>query len=107
MIYLNPFSRAFIIRKFDQLFQRVIGRRRVINVSSLLLILLLSHQTDILGQITNFTKTDGLTSLIITCTYVDSKGIVWIGTNNGLNAYTGSKWYSITSIEDKKTGTPP
>ena len=79
---------------------------RIFNFVSLLLVLLLSHQTNVLGQITSFTKNDGLTSLIVTCTYVDSKGIVWIGTNNGLNAYTGSKWYAITAIEDKKTGKP-
>jgi len=106
MIYLNPFSRTFIFEKFNQLFQRGIRWRRNFNFSSLLLVLMLSHQTDVNVQITNFTKNDGLTSLIVTCTYVDSKGIVWIGTNNGLNAYTGSKWYSITSIEDKKTGKP-
>lgn len=56
------------------------------------------------GQVKNFTKNDGLTSLVITCSYVDSKGIVWMGTHDGLNAYTGSKWYAITSIEDSKTG---
>lgn len=56
------------------------------------------------SQIKNITKNDGLTSLVITCTYVDSKGIVWMGTLDGLNAYTGSHWYAITSIEDSKTG---
>lgn len=59
-----------------------------------------------IGQVKNITKDEGLTSITVTCTYVDSKGIVWIGTNDGLNAYAGSKWYSITSIEDTKTGKP-
>ncbi len=45
------------------------------------------------SQIKNITKDNGLTSSVITCTHIDSKGIVWIGTNDGLNAYAGSKWY--------------
>ncbi len=57
-------------------------------------------------QISTYTKDDGLTSFVITCTYVDAKGIVWLGTNNGLNAYASGKWYAITSIEDSKTGKP-
>lgn len=69
-----------------------------------LLVLLLISQHYIYGQIKNISKNEGLTSLIVTCTFVDSKGIVWIGTNNGLNAYTGTKWYSITSIEDNTSG---
>ena len=56
------------------------------------------------GQVFNYTRADGLTSSVITCTYVDAKGIVWLGTNNGLNAYASGKWYAITSIEDSKTG---
>ena len=62
------------------------------------------NNVDLFAQIKNITRDDGLTSLIITCTHVDSKGVVWIGTNNGLNAYAGSKLYAITSIEDNKTG---
>lgn len=58
------------------------------------------------SQVKNITKNDGLTSLVITCSYVDSKGIVWIGTQDGLNAFAGSKWYAIPSIEDSKTGKP-
>jgi len=106
MIYLFSILRKYVSGNFSRLPGNPLGRMRVFNFISLLLVLLLSHQTDILGQITNFTKNDGLTSLIVTCTYVDSKGIVWIGTNNGLNAYTGSKWYAITSIEDNKSGKP-
>ena len=55
-------------------------------------------------QFSVFTKKDGLTSVSVTATLVDSKGIVWIGTDNGLNAYANSQWYAIKSIEDNKTG---
>lgn len=68
-----------------------------------ILIALVWH-TKSISQIKNFTKDNGLTSSVISCTHIDAKGIVWIGTNDGLNAYAGSKWYSITSIEDSKTG---
>jgi len=106
MIYLTSFLRAFIIRKIVQFPQRFSRRIRIFSFVSLWMVLILFHETELLGQITNFTKNDGLTSLIVSCTYVDSKGIVWIGTNNGLNAYTGTKWYAITSIENNKTGKP-
>ncbi len=54
-------------------------------------------------QITTFSKENGLTSQLINTTLVDSKGIVWAGSANGLNAYTGSKWYAIKSIEKKNS----
>jgi len=52
------------------------------------------------------TKKDGLTSSEVTVTLVDSKGVVWIGTSNGLTAYSGSKWYALKNIEDSKSGKP-
>lgn len=51
-------------------------------------------------KIRTFTKNDGLTSFPVTTTFVDSKGVVWVGTNDGLNAYTGTNWYAIKQIED-------
>ncbi len=54
----------------------------------------------------SYTKKDGLTSSEITVTLADSRGVVWIGTSNGLAAFSGSKWYALKSIEDKKTGNP-
>jgi ligand-binding sensor domain-containing protein len=55
--------------------------------------------------ITNYSKENNdLTSNEVTTTLVDSKGIVWIGTNRGLNAYTGSGWQSIGGIENQSTG---
>ncbi len=38
----------------------------------------------------NLTIKDGLTSNIITCIYQDSKGYMWIGTQDGLNKYNGN-----------------
>lgn len=38
----------------------------------------------------NLTTKDGLTSNIITCIYQDSKGYMWIGTQDGLNKYNGN-----------------
>lgn len=49
----------------------------------------------------SYTKDNELTSGEITTTFIDSKGIVWVGTNKGLNAFTGSKWYPISHIETK------
>jgi len=52
------------------------------------------------------TKKDGLTSSEVTVTLLDSRGIVWIGTSNGLTAYSASTWYAIKSIEDSESGKP-
>lgn len=54
--------------------------------------------------ILNYTKENGLTSNEITKTLVDSKGIVWIGTNRGLDVFKGNGWSSISAIEDQATG---
>ena len=35
-------------------------------------------------NITNYTTKEGLPSNLITCLFVDSKGCLFIGTNNGL-----------------------
>ncbi|MEE4260237.1 MAG: two-component regulator propeller domain-containing protein [Bacteroidales bacterium] len=90
MIYLLHFIKTGVFFKFK-------------CFTGLLLITVFS-QFHLYSQINNITKEDGLTSLNVTCSYVDSKGIVWIGTSDGLNAYAGSKWYAITSIEDSKLG---
>ncbi len=57
-------------------------------------------------HIDTFTKKEGLTSTIITTTLIDSKGIVWLGTDNGLNAFVNSQLHPIKSIEDNQTGKP-
>ena len=55
-------------------------------------------------QLVNFSKDDVLTSNQITCYLADSKGLVWLGTENGLNAYSSGKWYAIKSITNGQTG---
>ncbi len=50
--------------------------------------------------IINYSKANGLTSNDITTTFVDSRGIVWLGTNRGLNAFTGTTWHKISHIEN-------
>lgn len=57
-------------------------------------------------DIVTFTKDDGLTSVQVTACLADSKGIVWFGTNYGLNVYTSNEWIPIKSIQDDKTGNP-
>lgn len=39
-----------------------------------------------------FTQTNGLSHNYITCLFQDSKGFLWIGTQNGLNRYDGYKF---------------
>ncbi|HEY9115138.1 MAG TPA: two-component regulator propeller domain-containing protein [Bacteroidales bacterium] len=56
------------------------------------------------NQLENFTKDNVLTSNQITCYLVDSKGLVWIGTESGLNAYSAGKWYPIKAITNNQTG---
>lgn len=55
-------------------------------------------------KLENFTKDNVLTSNQITCYLVDSKGLVWVGTENGLNAYSAGKWYPIKAISNDRTG---
>ncbi len=48
----------------------------------------------------NFSKGNGLTSNSILVTKVDSKGVLWVGTVNGVSAYTSTGWVQIKSISD-------
>jgi len=50
-------------------------------------------------QYTRLTASDGLSSNFIQCILQDRSGIIWIGTNNGLNRYDGSGFiqYSVLS----------
>lgn len=38
----------------------------------------------------NITMKNGLSSNVITCIFQDSKGYIWIGTEDGLNQYDGN-----------------
>ena len=50
-------------------------------------------------QYTRLTASDGLSSNFIQCILQDRSGIIWVGTNNGLNRYDGSGFiqYSVLS----------
>ena len=50
-------------------------------------------------QYTRLTASDGLSSNFVQCILQDKTGIIWIGTNNGLNRYDGSRFiqYSVLS----------
>lgn len=52
------------------------------------------------SRINTFTRSNGLTSNTIVTTKMDSKGVVWIGTSNGVSAYVGDNWVEIKSISD-------
>src|SRR5215510_1195493 len=66
---------------------------------SLLLPLLLFCWLLSFGQDNEFTfshigEKDGLSNGVINCFLKDSRGILWIGTNNGLNRFDGSNFYT-------------
>lgn len=49
-------------------------------------------------DIVSYTKNSGLPSSSIYATLVDSKGVVWLGTGNGVCAFSGGKLTSIKNI---------
>ncbi len=51
-----------------------------------------------------YNKKSGLTSSEITVTLVDSRGVVWFGTSNGLSAFSGQKWYPVKNIQVEEPG---
>lgn len=56
----------------------------------------------------NITMKNGLSSNVITCIFQDSKGYIWIGTEDGLNQYDGNmvKGYNYkNSTEDSLSST--
>jgi ligand-binding sensor domain-containing protein len=55
--------------------------------------------TNAQNNFTSYSKEEGLSSSTILFTFLDSKGIIWAATNNGINAFTGKNWVSINSIE--------
>ncbi|MCF6171168.1 MAG: hypothetical protein L3J66_09350 [Bacteroidales bacterium] len=77
-------------------------------ITRLILLLLCATCSNLTAQehLQSYTKKDGLTSSEITVTLVDSRGVVWLGTSNGLTAFSASKWYAIKNIEDKESGKP-
>jgi ligand-binding sensor domain-containing protein/signal transduction histidine kinase len=51
------------------------------------------------GEVTIFSKTNGLPSDSILSLYVDSAGVLWAGTSGGLARYEDSRWTSYTTAQ--------
>jgi len=51
----------------------------------------------------HLTEKDGLSYNIVNCFLKDSRGMLWIGTYNGLNRYDGAHFYVFRSGPDKNT----
>ncbi|MBK8548988.1 MAG: histidine kinase [Saprospiraceae bacterium] len=61
----------------------------------------LGQQPDIVFH--HITQKDGLSYNIINCFLKDSRGILWIGTYNGLNKYDGAHFYTFHGGPNKNT----
>jgi len=72
------------------------------NKILLLLLCVFTYCAQGQDKIQTYTKSNGLTSSTITFTFLDSQGIVWAASNQGVNAFTGKKWVAIKSITDRK-----
>ena len=65
---------------------------------------LLLHKTNAQEQqytFNNLNEKDGLRNNIVFSFLKDSHGIMWIGTQNGLNRFDGSHFYSFKKKNDK------
>ncbi|MBX3257869.1 MAG: histidine kinase [Chitinophagaceae bacterium] len=51
-------------------------------------------------KITTYTESDGLSSSIVRCVMQDSRGILWVGTPDGLNTYDG---YTFNTLRKSST----
>lgn len=51
-------------------------------------------------EFNTYTKNNGLTSNTILTSIVDSKGIVWLGTADGVSAFVNNSWVGVKSISD-------
>ncbi|WP_118975154.1 ligand-binding sensor domain-containing protein [Taibaiella koreensis] len=57
-------------------------------------------------QFSHLTVKDGLSTNAVNCIFEDSRGIIWVGTNQGLNRYdgTGFKQYRYYDEEEQRPG---
>ncbi|MBX2925249.1 MAG: histidine kinase [Chitinophagaceae bacterium] len=72
-----------------------------------MLVLLLVYVTGINAQsgdlkITTYTESDGLSSSIVRCVMQDSRGILWVGTPDGLNTYDGYTFNTLRKSSSNK-----
>jgi signal transduction histidine kinase/DNA-binding response OmpR family regulator/ligand-binding sensor domain-containing protein len=76
----------------------------LILLCCLLLNVPISAQNQYIAQTHTLSITDGLLSNTINVIYEDSKGVVWIGTDYGLNSYDGINLLSYTKKENGLSG---
>ncbi len=53
-------------------------------------------------KITTYTESDGLSSSIIRCVMQDSRGMLWVGTPDGLNTYDGYTFNTLRKSSSNK-----
>lgn len=76
--------------------------RRILSLTILLTILCLSPSwIGTVAQTVNIKNTDGLNGEHVNKIFKDSRGLIWVGTNQGLTAYNGS------SLINFQMGEPP
>ena len=69
--------------------------RFVLNTITLIFFSYFAYSQSV-GEIKHFTISDGLSQSFITCIYQSKDGILWFGTQDGLNEYDG---YNFTTIK--------
>src|SRR5688572_24735314 len=79
--------------------------KRILIISALLRILPLSAQENTYRFDTYSTK-DGLSHDMLTCLYKDSRGLLWIGSEFGLNMFDGSTFISFFNIPGDTNSLP-
>ncbi len=76
--------------------------KRIGSFAALLIVLAMCFAQSLLSQsppFHNYTTTDGLPSNHITALCQDSKGFLWIGTDEGLSVYDGEVFKTYTTVD--------
>jgi signal transduction histidine kinase/ligand-binding sensor domain-containing protein len=79
--------------------------KRILIISALLRILPLSAQENTY-RFDTYTTKDGLSHNMISCLYKDSRGLLWIGSEFGLNMFDGSTFTSFFNIPGDTNSIP-
>ena len=82
---------------------------RLIKILLIIIVCGVGVELSAQAKLTTFTKNSGLTSSSILFTYVDTRGVIWAATKDGLNAFSGKEWIPIARIfeqdgSEKKLG---
>ncbi len=75
--------------------------RFLTNTIILIFLSYIAHSQSV-GEIKHYTISDGLSQSFITCIYQSKDGILWFGTQDGLNEYDG---YNFTTIKKSSLDT--